>query len=105
MINRVSIEQVQALLDEKKPIRLFDIRDPNSFSSAHMAGSDNLNSDNFADLTAGCEYDTPIVVVCYHGHSSLNAAQVLMNHGFENVMSMDGGFEAWRQTYPFVSET
>lgn len=103
MINRVSIEQVQAMVDTKPDVKLYDIRDPNSFAAGHMVGAKNLHGGNFAELTGQCEPDTPIVVVCYHGHSSLMAAQVLINHGFENVMSMDGGFEAWRHQYPIES--
>ena len=101
MIKRVNIDQVHAMMAEETDLKLYDIRDPNAFSAGHMVGAENLNGGNFAELTAQCEFDTPIVVICYHGHSSLTAGQVLINHGFENVMSMDGGFEAWRQSYPF----
>ena len=40
--------------------------------------------------------DTPVLVYCYHGISSQNAAAFLIERGFETVYSLDGGFEAWR---------
>ena len=49
------------------------------------------------------EFDQPVVVVCYHGNSSQGAAQYLAQQGFEQVYSMDGGFESWRSQLPFVS--
>ncbi|MCV6069119.1 sulfurtransferase, partial [Escherichia coli] len=33
----------------------------------------------------------------YHGISSQGAAQYLVNQGFEQVYSVDGGFEAWQR--------
>ncbi|NKQ13210.1 thiosulfate sulfurtransferase, partial [Pseudomonas sp. SST3] len=32
--------------------------------------------------------------------SSQSAAAYLINQGFSDVYSLDGGFELWRQTYP-----
>jgi len=40
------------------------------------------------------------VVVCYHGHSSQPAAQYFAAQGFEDVYSMDGGFEVWKLNNP-----
>lgn len=43
------------------------------------------------------EFDQPVLVMCYHGISSQGAAQYLVNQGFEEVYSVDGGFEAWHR--------
>ena len=43
------------------------------------------------------EFEQPILVMCYHGISSQGAAQYLVNQGFEQVYSVDGGFEAWQR--------
>jgi len=34
------------------------------------------------------------------GHISQSAAAYLVNQGFSEVYSLDGGFELWRHTYP-----
>jgi thiosulfate sulfurtransferase len=41
-------------------------------------------------------------VVCYHGHSSQGAAQFMLQQGFAEVYSMDGGFTEWAKVQPFV---
>ena len=41
----------------------------------------------------------PLIVCCYHGHSSQNAAEYFSEQGFGDVYSVDGGYEAWRQKY------
>ncbi len=50
---------------------------------------------------ADVEFDTPVIVCCYHGISSQQAAQFLIHQGFEEVYSLDGGFEAWRKGQSF----
>jgi thiosulfate sulfurtransferase len=43
---------------------------------------------------------TPVVVCCYHGNSSQSAAQFLVEQGFTEVYSLNGGFEQWKVSYP-----
>ncbi len=43
------------------------------------------------------EFDQSVLVMCYLGISSQGAAQYLVNQGFEEVYSVDGGFEAWHR--------
>ena len=80
-----------------------DIRDEQSFASGHMAGAFHLTNTSLHQFTQLHDYETPVVVVCYHGNSSQGAAQYLAQQGFEQVYSMDGGFESWRRQLPFVS--
>ena len=85
-------------------VTIVDIRDPQSFANGHMPNAAPLNNDNFGAFIDQAPKDTPVVVVCYHGVSSQQAAQVIAQQGFETVYSMDGGFEAWRLANPVVTE-
>ena len=42
--------------------------------------------------------DRPLVVYCYHGHSSQMAARFLVDQGFTEVYNLEGGYEAWTHT-------
>ncbi|MBV1871825.1 MAG: hypothetical protein KUG83_04700, partial [Gammaproteobacteria bacterium] len=44
--------------------------------------------------------DFPIVICCFHGHSSLSAASFFSEKGFTNVYSLDGGYTAWALANP-----
>ena len=79
-----------------------DIRDEQSFSQGHIAGAYHLTNTSLHGFMQKVEFERPVVVVCYHGNSSQGAAQYLAQQGFEQVYSMDGGFEAWRFNQPFV---
>ncbi|NMH59818.1 thiosulfate sulfurtransferase GlpE [Alteromonas ponticola] len=85
-------------------VTVVDIRDPQSFGQSHMPGATHLSNDNFAAFLSSTPKHTPVVVVCYHGISSQQAARVIAAQGFAEVYSMDGGFEAWRQQQPVIAE-
>lgn len=39
--------------------------------------------------------DRPIACLCHHGIRSQRVAQYLLQNGFENVVNIAGGIEAW----------
>ncbi|WP_432455710.1 MULTISPECIES: thiosulfate sulfurtransferase GlpE [unclassified Agarivorans] len=82
---------------------LLDMRDPQSFAQAHPVNAFHLHDGSLNQLLANTDYDTPLIVMCYHGISSQGAAQYLLEQGFEEVYSLQGGFEAWRVKAPITS--
>lgn len=99
---RISPEQAQSLRHEGGVF--VDIRDPNSFANGHVTGSTHLDNQSLPDFIATADLDQPLIVVCYHGNSSQSAAAYLVNQGFSDVYSLDGGFEHWRQAFPQETE-
>ncbi|QJR81038.1 thiosulfate sulfurtransferase GlpE [Alteromonas pelagimontana] len=85
-------------------MKIVDIRDRQSFANGHMPDALHLSNDNFAAFLEQTPKDMPVVVVCYHGISSQQAASLISQQGFEEVYSMDGGFEAWKLAQPVVTE-
>lgn len=77
-----------------------DIRDPASFQSGHIPGSFHLTNENLADFIRDADLDAPLVVCCYHGNSSQQAAQFLASQDFTEVYSLDGGFVDWQLHFP-----
>jgi len=57
-----------------------DVRDPASHQEARIPGSLLLNQSNLEDCQGASDY--------------------LAEQGFHSVVSLDGGFEYWRQAHP-----
>ncbi|OEF26119.1 thiosulfate sulfurtransferase GlpE [Vibrio rumoiensis] len=93
----ISVEQAQQMLTTGSAV-LLDIRDPQSFAVAHAEQAKHLTNDTIVTLMEEVEFDQPVLVMCYHGISSQGAAQYLVNQGYEEVYSVDGGFEAWQRS-------
>ena len=90
----ISIDDAKQLMAEKGVI-LADIRDAGSYEASHIKGAIHLTNDNIQDFIRDEDLDTPLIVYCYHGHSSQPAAQFLYQQGFEEVYSLIGGYTAW----------
>jgi len=90
----LSVAQLQQLTTEQT-VNVVDTRDPQSFGIAHIPNAFNLNQTNLEQHLADCDMDIPMVVCCYHGISSQGVAQFLVERGFDEVYSLDGGFEAY----------
>lgn len=90
---------------QKKQATLVDVRDPRSYRLGHAKDAFHLTNDTVNTFLNETDFDTPVMVMCYHGHSSQGAAQYLINIGFETVYSINGGFEAWLRQYPDAVDT
>jgi len=99
----ISIAQTHELLNNEEVV-IADIRDPNSYQSGHIPGSEHLSNANIGEFMMNKEFDQPIIIVCYHGMSSQGAANYLSEQGFEDVYSMDGGFTQWELQLPELVE-
>jgi thiosulfate sulfurtransferase len=97
-ITQIQIQDAKEKLDQKECL-FVDIRDPASYSSAHIPGAFHLHDGNVQEFLQNTDKDKPLIVYCYHGNSSLGATAYFIENGFNNVCSMSGGFEAWRQVY------
>ena len=54
-----------------------------------------LTNQSFLQFEEQVDFDSPIIVSCYHGVSSRNVATFLVEQGYENVFSVIGGFDGW----------
>lgn len=98
MIPQINPENALELIDSST---LFvDIRDPAAFSQAHIRNAVHLDNASLPQFLADVPLNTSLVVYCYHGHSSLGATEFLLEQGFRDVASLQGGFEFWRQRFP-----
>lgn len=98
----IDSNQAAALMEQGAGIA--DIRDAQSYAQAHISGSINLTNENMHQFMHDADMDNPLLVCCYHGISSQNAAQFLIEQGFDEVYSINGGFEAWRVEQPKLCE-
>lgn len=103
VFQHLSVTELAAQLANDELV-IADIRDPASFAAGHIKGAVLLSNDNLVDFIAQTDIDAPVVVCCYHGRSSQQAAQFLISQDFTDVYSLDGGFEVWKLQYPELVE-
>ena len=95
----MQVNELQDVINDKTHV-IVDIRDANAFANGRISDAIHLTNDNLADFLRETDPDVPVVVCCYHGHSSQQAAQFLISQDFTQVYSLDGGFTQWQLQYP-----
>ena len=90
---RISIEEAQELISDEPTI--IDVRDPESYSMGHIENAVHVSNENILQFIDGANKSRPLIIYCYRGNSSQDAAKYLSDKGFLDVYSMDGGFEEW----------
>lgn len=91
----LSVAELRQLLRDGAPVTMVDIRDADSFASGNIPGSVSLMESGVDTFVREASKSAPLVVVCYHGNSSRNAANYMAEQGFAEVYSLDGGYTAW----------
>lgn len=102
MFTRISITDAEKLLSTENA-QVVDIRDAGSFQQGRIPKALALHQDNLQQFINAADKSLPLLVCCYHGNSSQGAAQMLSEQGFDDVYSIDGGFEAWKTQFPSES--
>lgn len=98
-------------LTEKRPVIILDVRPKSEREEWAIPGS--IHADVYDRLKANDQHSlddlklekhVPIVTVCAAGKTSLKAAEMLKEKGFE-VHSLDGGMKAWNFAWNIAETT
>jgi rhodanese-related sulfurtransferase len=90
----ITPRETAELLKQGK-IKLLDVRTPEEYAIASVAGSLLVDQNLAQEIMQTWPKDEAIVTMCHHGMRSLDAAAYLRGHGFSNTRSMSGGIDAW----------
>ncbi len=101
--SRISVVDAEKLI-QKNNATVIDIRDPASFKSGHIKNAIRVDNGNIQIFVNEADKSKPLIVVCYHGNSSISAGSFFDSQGFERVYSMDGGMTSWMLTKPVVQD-
>ena len=93
-IKTISVGDAREKLAQNTAV-FIDIRDPDSYETAHIPGAIQLNDTNVGPFFAAADKTQTHIVYCYHGITSQSGVAYFQENGFEDVFSMDGGFCAW----------
>lgn len=87
------VEAAKLIIDDNTVV--IDIRNEIHFLMGHIDGAIHIDNSNFPRFVEDTPKDKTIIVVCYHGNSSLGVTQYLHTQGFKNACSLTGGYEEW----------
>lgn len=92
-VQEISIHQANQLYQEK--VAFLDVRTPQEWNEAHVPGATLLPMEDLANRVNELPQGLELVVYCRSGNRSAQAVRVLLEAGFTDVYSMDGGLSDW----------
>ena len=105
-IESISADVFADQWQQNPAIHVVDVRKPGEFAEEHVDGARNIPLDHLNDQMAEIGRTEPVYVHCAGGYRSMVASSILKARGFDNVMNVDGGLAAIKQTpVPVVANT
>lgn len=100
-IKEMSVQEVHDYLEAGNNPALLDVRGLDEWERGHLKGAIHIPR---GEMEARVEEALPdksreVVVICAGGVRSLLAGETLLNLGYENVISMEGGYGDWEDAH------
>lgn len=107
-VHTITVHELKKRLDANPKLCLIDVREDNEWQEIRIPGAIHIPKDKLPhDITNTISaQDCPIYLHCRGGVRSLQAANTLLELGYEEVYSVDGGIAQWANSgYPIDTET
>jgi adenylyltransferase/sulfurtransferase len=97
-ISEVDATQARELIDSGGPLVL-DVREQNEWDEGHIPGAVHVPRGHLESRVerAAPDHSRPVLLYCSVGNRSAFAAKTLAELGYEDVVSLSGGFTDWKR--------
>lgn len=75
-----------------------DVREPSEVAAGRIPGAMNIPLGELSERIGELPNATPIIAYCGHGERASSAISVLERAGFQELATLPGGFEAWKES-------
>lgn len=102
----VSAADADEVIASDASLIVLDVRTPGEYSEGHIDKAVNVDfrADDFAKNLAKLDKSKRYLLHCKSGTRSAGALQVMQEQGFENVVHMTDGFDAWKAAGNIVAQ-
>ena len=99
-MDRVSVDELRTLMDERKVNAIVDVRSPlMQASTGRIPGARTIDMKKIAAGFEGVEADGEVIVYCAcpNEATAVKVAQMLRKVGYKRIRPLHGGIDAWIQ--------
>jgi rhodanese-related sulfurtransferase len=95
VVEHKTVQEIAALLKSDTPPHIIDVRERWEWDIAHIAGSELIPLSTLPARVEALDPSRPYAILCHHGMRSEMAANWMAQHGFTQLINIDGGIDAW----------
>ena len=103
-VHSISADEFKTALESKTNSEVFDVRKPNEYSSEHVVNAKTTPLDFINNHLSEFPSNQSFYVHCAGGYRSMIAASILKSRGIHNLIDVQGGFKAIKETGVKVSD-
>jgi adenylyltransferase/sulfurtransferase len=93
-IPQLAVKELKRRIDAGEPAYILDVREPWEYKIAQIGGK-LIPMNEIPQRIAEIDRDREIIVHCHHGVRSQRVAEFLQQSGFQRVVNLAGGIDAW----------
>jgi rhodanese-related sulfurtransferase len=93
----ITVGELKSRLDAGESLVLLDVREPWEYETARIEGSTLVPMREMETRFGELDPSAETVVICHHGTRSAFITQLLDRAGFDNVLNLEGGVDAYSQ--------
>ncbi|MES2416821.1 MAG: MBL fold metallo-hydrolase [Bacteroidota bacterium] len=97
-ISSISAQDFEKVVDSQEAINALDVRKPGEYEAEHLEATLTRPLDYINDWTAEINPNETYYIHCAGGYRSMIAASILKARGIENVIDINGGYAAIKET-------
>jgi len=86
---------MEYLARAEQPPLLLDVREPWEFDICHLDNAVLMPLGSLPNQLQHIDPEQEIVLICHHGVRSRHAGLFLAQHGFQRLINLEGGIDAW----------
>ncbi len=87
--------KLKEYIEQKKPLQIIDVREPYELKLGRLNCIKHIPMNSLPLELDKLDKNAETVVLCEHGMRSLDCAFFLLQNGFKDVRSLDGGMANW----------
>ncbi|MGZ5006367.1 MAG: rhodanese-like domain-containing protein [Methylobacter sp.] len=95
LIKQISATELKTRIQNNDNLFLLDVREPIEFRYARIENSVLIPLNQIPERLEELDPQQEMVVICHHGVRSRQACMYLVNSGFNNILNLEGGIDAW----------
>jgi rhodanese-related sulfurtransferase len=97
-MKQFTVEQLKEYLDAgNKPV-ILDVREVWEYEICHLENSKNISMSLIPARLEELDPEDETIVLCHHGMRSTQVATYLESQGFNNLINLVGGIDAWAKS-------
>ncbi|TLS38752.1 rhodanese-like domain-containing protein [Pseudalkalibacillus caeni] len=93
-VKNIRANELNNKMNQEK-VTVIDVREPNEYKSGHIPNAVNVPLSKLKNQMNKVPKDKPVHLICRSGGRSMQAARVLKQNGYDNLINVQGGMTAW----------